>query len=111
GPRRSRCSPVRPRWQRRRPSPRTACRDPRRGGPPPGGGPRAPSGPAGPGPGIYCRPVGGGSRAEQGRVAFVLGGGGILGATQVGMLRALFEAGVRPDLVVGTSVGALNGAL
>jgi len=43
-------------------------------------------------------------------VAFVLGGGGILGATQVGMLRALLEAGVRPDLVVGTSVGALNGA-
>jgi NTE family protein len=48
---------------------------------------------------------------EPGRVAFVLGGGGILGATQVGMLRALLEAGVRPDLVVGTSVGALNGAL
>jgi NTE family protein len=44
-------------------------------------------------------------------VAFVLGGGGILGATQVGMLRALFEAGVRPDVVVGTSVGAVNGAL
>jgi NTE family protein len=49
--------------------------------------------------------------ADQERVAFVLGGGGILGATQVGMLRALFEAGVRPDLVVGTSVGALNGAV
>jgi NTE family protein len=45
------------------------------------------------------------------KVAFVLGGGGILGATQVGMLRALAEAGVRPDLIVGTSVGALNGAL
>jgi NTE family protein len=44
------------------------------------------------------------------RVAFVLGGGGVLGATQVGMLRALLEAGVRPSLVVGTSVGALNGA-
>jgi NTE family protein len=44
-------------------------------------------------------------------VAFVLGGGGILGATQVGMLRALIEAGVRPDVVVGTSVGAVNGAL
>ena len=44
-------------------------------------------------------------------VAFVLGGGGILGATQVGMLRALVEAGVRPDAVVGTSVGAVNGAL
>jgi len=55
--------------------------------------------------------MGGGSRADRGRVAFVLGGGGILGATQVGMLRALFEAGVEPDLVVGTSVGALNGAL
>ena len=43
-------------------------------------------------------------------VAFVLGGGGVLGAVEVGMLRALFEAGVRPDLVVGTSVGAINGA-
>jgi NTE family protein len=43
--------------------------------------------------------------------AFVLGGGGALGAVQVGMLRALVEAGVRPDLILGTSVGALNGAL
>lgn len=42
--------------------------------------------------------------------AFVLGGGGVLGAVEVGMLRALFEHGVTPDLVVGTSVGALNGA-
>ena len=42
--------------------------------------------------------------------AFVLGGGGLLGAGEVGMLRALLEAGVVPDLVVGTSVGALNGA-
>jgi NTE family protein len=42
--------------------------------------------------------------------AIVLGGGGVLGATQVGMLRALLESGVRPRLVVGTSVGALNGA-
>src|SRR5690349_23293137 len=37
--------------------------------------------------------------------------GGVLGAVQVGMLRALIEAGVRPSLVVGTSVGALNGAV
>ena len=44
------------------------------------------------------------------RTAFVLGGGGVLGAGEVGMLRALLEAGVVPDLVVGTSVGALNGA-
>lgn len=44
------------------------------------------------------------------RTAFVLGGGGLLGSGEVGMLRALLEAGVRPDLVVGTSVGAINGA-
>lgn len=42
--------------------------------------------------------------------AFVLGGGGLLGAHEVGMLRALSEAGIRPDLVVGTSIGAVNGA-
>jgi NTE family protein len=44
------------------------------------------------------------------RAAIVLGGGGVLGATQVGMLRALLESGVRPSLIVGTSVGAVNGA-
>ncbi len=44
------------------------------------------------------------------RTAIVLGGGGVLGATQVGMLRALLESGVQPRLVVGTSVGAINGA-
>ncbi|HJR39487.1 MAG TPA: patatin-like phospholipase family protein [Nocardioidaceae bacterium] len=43
--------------------------------------------------------------------AIVLGGGGVLGAVEVGMLRALLEAGVRADLILGTSVGALNGAL
>ncbi|MGG5260761.1 patatin-like phospholipase family protein [Phycicoccus avicenniae] len=42
--------------------------------------------------------------------AFVLGGGGVLGATQVGMVRALAEAGIVPDVVLGTSIGALNGA-
>ena len=47
----------------------------------------------------------------SGPVAFVLGGGGLLGAHEVGMLRALLEAGVRPDLVVGTSVGAINGVV
>jgi NTE family protein len=41
--------------------------------------------------------------------AFVLSGGGSYGAVQVGMLRALLEAGITPDLVVGSSVGALNG--
>jgi len=43
--------------------------------------------------------------------AFVLGGGGVLGAVEVGMLRALLERDITPDLVLGTSVGALNGAL
>jgi NTE family protein len=43
------------------------------------------------------------------RTAFVLGGGGLLGAVEVGMLRALFESEQKPDLVLGTSVGALNG--
>lgn len=42
-------------------------------------------------------------------MAFVLSGGGNLGAAQVGGLLALLEAGIRPDLVVGCSVGALNG--
>jgi NTE family protein len=43
------------------------------------------------------------------KTAFVLAGGGSFGAIQVGMLRALVAHGVVPDLVVGASVGALNG--
>jgi NTE family protein len=42
--------------------------------------------------------------------AFVFGGGASLGALQVGMLRALYERGIVPDVLVGTSVGALNAA-
>jgi NTE family protein len=55
-------------------------------------------------------------RAERARAqgrpreAFVLSGGGSLGAAQVGAMRALLEAGIRPDLMVGCSVGALNAA-
>jgi NTE family protein len=44
------------------------------------------------------------------RLAFVLGGGGARGAMQLGALRALFEAGFTPDLLVGTSIGAVNAA-
>jgi NTE family protein len=44
------------------------------------------------------------------RLAFVLGGGGVLGAHEVGMLRALAERSISPDFIVGTSVGAVNGA-
>jgi NTE family protein len=42
--------------------------------------------------------------------AFVLSGGASLGAVQVGMLQALGEHGISPDLLIGTSVGALNAA-
>jgi NTE family protein len=51
-------------------------------------------------------------RPEAGRPrdAVVLSGGGSLGAAQVGALRALYEAGIRPDLFIGCSVGALNAA-
>ena len=42
--------------------------------------------------------------------AFVLSGGGSLGAVQVGMLQALAERDIRPDLLVGTSAGAMNAA-
>src|SRR3954447_2952296 len=44
------------------------------------------------------------------RDAFVLSGGGSLGAAQVGALQALFEAGIVPDVTIGCSVGALNAA-
>ena len=51
-------------------------------------------------------------RAASGRLqeVIVLSGGGSLGAAQVGSLRALYEAGIRPDAFVGCSVGALNAA-
>ncbi|MGL4256122.1 patatin-like phospholipase family protein [Microbacterium sp.] len=44
-------------------------------------------------------------------IAFVLGGGGVRGAVEIGMLQALLESGIRPDVIVGTSIGAINGAL
>ena len=49
------------------------------------------------------------SGAPRPTTAFVLGGAGNMGAIQLGMLRALLERGFVPDLVVGCSVGALNG--
>ena len=48
--------------------------------------------------------------SHPGRVAFVLGGGGgPLGSHEVGMLQALVDRGIVPDLVLGTSIGAING--
>ena len=47
----------------------------------------------------------------SGQIALVLQGGGALGAYQVGVYEALHEAGIEPDWVIGTSIGAINGAL
>ncbi|MBE2237721.1 MAG: patatin-like phospholipase family protein [Caldilineaceae bacterium] len=44
-------------------------------------------------------------------IAFVLSGAGNRGPLQVGAVRALLEAGITPDLIVGTSAGALNGGV
>ncbi len=48
------------------------------------------------------------SSRKRDRVAFVFSGGGPLGALQIGALRALFDHNIRPELAVGTSVGAMN---
>jgi NTE family protein len=48
--------------------------------------------------------------AESRALAFVFGGGGSRGALQAGAVRALIEVGYRPDLLVGTSAGAINAA-
>src|SRR6267154_4774803 len=48
--------------------------------------------------------------ARQPRTAFVLAGGAALGAMQAGMVHALYERGITPDLLIGASVGALNAA-
>src|SRR5262249_57049628 len=52
----------------------------------------------------------GGRPAGAPRTAFVLAGGAALGAMQAGMVHALYERGIVPDLLVGTSAGALNAA-
>jgi NTE family protein len=57
-----------------------------------------------------AHPVTGSRLPGAPRTAFVLAGGAALGAMQAGMLHALYERGIAPDLLVGTSVGALNAA-
>ena len=49
--------------------------------------------------------------ALPGQVVLVLQGGGALGAYQVGVYEALHEAGIEPDWVIGTSIGAINAAI
>ncbi len=45
------------------------------------------------------------------KLAWVLGGGGLRGAAEVGMAKALAAKGIQPDLIVGASVGSINGAV
>ena len=52
-----------------------------------------------------------GKAGLPGQVVLVLQGGGALGAYQVGVYQALHEAGIEPDWVIGTSIGAINAAL
>src|ERR1700748_3625457 len=53
----------------------------------------------------------GGTAALPGQVVLVVQGGGALGAYQVGVYEALCEAGIEPDWVIGTSIGAINASL
>ena len=48
------------------------------------------------------------SERSEPAIAFVLGGGGVLGANEVGMLRALLEVGIVPDMILGTWVTILG---
>ena len=50
-------------------------------------------------------------KRTNGQVVLVLQGGGALGAYQVGVYQALHEAGVEPDWIIGTSIGAINAGL
>jgi NTE family protein len=52
-----------------------------------------------------------GSHSAHGQSVLVLQGGGALGAYQVGVYQAMHEAGIEPDWVIGTSIGAINGAI
>ena len=50
-------------------------------------------------------------RSIKEQVVLVLQGGGALGAYQAGVYQALMEGGIEPDWVIGTSIGAINGAI
>jgi len=59
---------------------------------------------------ITVRPAAGAGPAGAPRTAFVPAGGAALGAMQAGIVHALHERGITPDLLAGTSAGALNAA-
>src|SRR3954452_2523128 len=54
--------------------------------------------------------IGAGAPRPQ-QVVLVLQGGGALGAYQAGVFQALHEAGIDPDWVIGTSIGAINAGI
>jgi NTE family protein len=58
-----------------------------------------------------AEPMGATLRRDVGQIVLVLQGGGALGAFQVGVYQALHEAGIEPDWVIGTSIGAINASL
>ena len=51
------------------------------------------------------------SQAQRPKIGLVLGGGGAKGGAEVGVLKVLEEAGIRPDYIAGTSIGAVVGGL
>ena len=51
------------------------------------------------------------AKSEPGQVVLVLQGGGALGSYQAGVYQALHEAGIEPDWIIGTSIGAINAGL
>src|SRR5688572_31745829 len=59
-----------------------------------------------------AKPVNGRQPASgPGQIVLVFQGGGALGAYQAGVYQALHEAGIEPDWVIGTSIGAINASL
>ena len=62
---------------------------------------------------VQAKRAGAGARATDypGQIVLVLQGGGALGAYQVGVYQAMHEAGIEPHWVIGTSIGAVNGAI
>jgi NTE family protein len=56
----------------------------------------------------YFEPPG---KSVPGQVVLVLQGGGALGSYQAGVYQALYEAGIEPDWIIGTSIGAINASL
>jgi len=50
-------------------------------------------------------------KSLPGQIVLVLQGGGALGSYQAGVYQALHEAGIEPDWIIGTSIGAINAGL